>query len=352
MSADTDASSIIHRSSAAGGSVATDKSTLFAFVGQGSQYPGMGKDLASTFPAARYVFDEVDESLGSHLSRTMFHGHETDLRATKNSQPAIVAHSAAILAVLRDEFDLTIDAQSTRALMGHSLGEFTAFYAASSFSLADTVRLVRFRGEEMQKCAPSDGGKMVALFPLRKGIDSVADLCAQSQRMNPGHICEIANINTASQVVISGHTEAVDWVAGKAKELRVARRTVPLNTSAPFHTSLMQPAAQSLRELLQLMANPTSNGGGTKDPVVGVVANVNAEVLTTREAVVENFFSQATQPVQWHQCMMKAKALLRKSDHVFCIGPGTTLTGFFKSESVDAVTVNDVDSIKKLSTVL
>ena len=320
----------------------------------------MGKDLHSTFSCAREVFEEVDDALQRNLSRLMFTGAESDLRATANSQPAILAHSAAVLAVLRKEFDLGEDLdptkdnnnnnnnkqqknKATRAVMGHSLGEFTAAYAAGSFSLADSVRLVRLRGELMQQCAPSDGGRMVALFPVRGGANALADVCHRS-RVATGQVCEIANINTSTQIVLSGHSRAVDLAAQDARDNGLARRATPLSTSAPFHCSLMQPAAQSLLEYLNMMASNDM----IHDPCVGIIANATADLIETAAELPNNFFVQATSPVLWQPSMLRAKGLLHDKDSVVCIGPSATLAAFFKSEGMsdNCVSVHNVESVR------
>jgi len=326
---------------------------VFAFPGQGSQYISMGKDLAKEFTSARLIFEEVDDSLQQNLSRMMFEGDESDLRQTANAQPAIVAHSAALLAVLGEHFDIGVSNEAgvfltdTLAVMGHSLGEFTAFYAAGCFTLADVVKIVRFRGEQMQQCAPPDGGRMVALFPVKGGVEAVQEVCNMSRRAT-GLVCDIANINTSTQMVISGHTKSVEWAANHCTSEKIARRAVALETSAPFHCSLMSPAAKSLADYLSKMLS----GNHVKDPCVDVIANATASTIRDAGQIPQNFAQQATDPVLWRESMARASCLLTdETDKIYSVGPGSTIAGFCRSERVGApcLSISDVESIQLLS---
>lgn len=259
----------------------------FTFPGQGSQAVGMGKELADTFAEAKNVFDEVDDALGEKLSATIFDGPIETLTLTANAQPALMAVSVAIVRVLETNgFNLK---DKVSFVAGHSLGEYAAHAAAGTFSLADTARLLRIRGNAMQAAVPVGVGAMAAIIGLED--DAVASICVSSASAKSG-ICQIANDNGGSQLVISGSKDAVESAADAAKEAG-AKRALILPVSAPFHCALMQPAADAMAEAL---SNVTAN-----PPLVPVVTNVNVMPETDPAALIELLVSQVTGQVRWRE---------------------------------------------------
>src|SRR6201985_1500388 len=216
----------------------------FIFPGQGSQAVGMGKALAEAFAPARDVFDEVDDALSQKLSRLMWEGPESDLTLTENAQPAIMAASIAVIRVLEKEAGLSV-AKHARLVAGHSLGEYSALCAAGAFTLADTARLLKIRGQAMQSAVPVGEGGMIAL--IGADIEGAEAVAAEAQA--GGGVCVVANDNAPGQVVISGSKDALARAADIAKAKGV-KRALPLAVSAPFHCPLMQPAADAMREAL------------------------------------------------------------------------------------------------------
>ena len=214
-------------------------SIAFVFPGQGSQAVGMGKALAETFLAARRVFDEIDEALGDKLSRIMWEGPAETLTLTENTQPALLAHSLAVMRVLETEAGVDL-ARDAAFVAGHSLGEYSALAAAGSLALADAARLVRIRGRAMQKAVPVGAGAMAALLGLE--FDQAAEVAAQSAQ---GQVCQAANDNGGGQVVVSGDKAAVERAVEIAKQ-KGAKRAMMLTVSAPFHCALMRPAADAM----------------------------------------------------------------------------------------------------------
>src|SRR5580658_6857736 len=232
----------------------------FVFPGQGSQQPGMGRDLAEASAPARLLFQEVDDALSQHLSRLMFDGPESDLTLTENAQPALLAASLAVIRVL--EAEAGFDISTLAYVAGHSLGEYSAHAAAGTFSVADAVRLVKQRGQAMQTAVPVGEGAMAALLGL--DVDAAREVAAGTA----GHgVCVVANDNCPGQIVVSGHTEAVRKAIELAAE-RGGRRSIMLPVSAPFHCPLMAPAAAVMEEALGAVTLKTQR--------VSVVANVTA----------------------------------------------------------------------------
>src|SRR5215207_7100637 len=239
--------------------------TAFVFPGQGSQKVGMGAELAGASLAAREVFQEVDEALGQNLSRIMREGPEDQLTLTENAQPAIMAHAVAVLRVLEKEGGVSIAAKG-ECVAGHSLGEYTALCASGAFSLADTARLLKLRGQAMQAAVPVGVGAMAALLGADVELARrIADAAAQ------GEVCTVANDNDPGQVVLSGHKGAIDRAIELAKEMG-AKRAVPLPVSAPFHCPLMQPAAEAMRDALSYVV--------LEAPAVPLYANVTAQAVS------------------------------------------------------------------------
>jgi [acyl-carrier-protein] S-malonyltransferase len=261
-------------------------SIAFVFPGQGSQAVGMGKALADAFPAAKQVFEEVDAALGEPLSRVMWEGPAETLTLTENTQPALLAHSLAVMRVLEAEagVDLKRDAAY---VAGHSLGEYSALAAAGAFTLADAARLVRIRGRAMQKAVPVGVGAMAALLGLE--FEQAASVAAEAAQ---GQVCQAANDNGGGQVVVSGDKAAVERAVEIAKA-KGARRAMMLTVSAPFHCALMQPAADVMAEALA--------GVTVRPPVVPLVANVAARPITDPAEIVRCLIAQVTGTVRWRE---------------------------------------------------
>ena len=305
------------------------------FPGQGSQTVGMGKALADAFPSAREVFQEVDEALGRHLSRLMFEGPDSDLTLTENAQPAIMASSLAVVRVLEKELGLRVAGQ-VDFVAGHSLGEYSALCAAGTFSLGDTARLLKIRGESMQAAVPAGMGGMAAVLGLdTEVLEAVVKEAAQDQ------VCVLANYNSPGQIVISGHAEAIERACALAKE-KGAKRALPLSVSAPFHSPLMEPAARAMQEALGKVT--------MQAPAAPVVANVIAEAVRAPERIRELLVAQVTGAVHWEKSMryLAAEGVTR----VVEIGTGKVLAGLMKriAPEVEAISVEspaDLDILAK-----
>ena len=258
----------------------------FLFPGQGSQSVGMGAALAEASAAARDVFAEVDEALGQNLFRLMREGPDEDLRLTENAQPAIMAHSMAVFAALTREGGVEL-AKAASFVAGHSLGEYFALSAAGSFDLPTTAKLLKLRGQAMQQAVPVGQGAMAALLGADLALARrIAEVAAQ------GEVAAVANDNDPSQVVLSGHKGAIDRVIEIAKEMG-AKRAVPLPVSAPFHSPLMQPAAEAMRDALSYVVLDT--------PAVPVFANVTASPETDPDTIRSLLVEQVTGLVRWRE---------------------------------------------------
>lgn len=307
--------------------------SAFLFPGQGSQAVGMGKALAEAFPAARAVFDEVDAALGQKLSALMFEGPEDQLTLTANAQPALMAHSLAVIRVLEAEKGLDL-AKVASFVAGHSLGEYSALCAAGSLTLADTARLLRIRGDAMQAAVPVGQGAMAALLGAEWDLaQKIADEAAEFG------ICDVANDNGGGQVVLSGDKAAIDRACVIAKEKGV-KRAVLLPVSAPFHSALMAPAARAMEEAL---ATAT-----IRAPVVPIIANVTAGPVSDPEAIRRNLVVQVCGSVRWRESMgwLGQNGVTR---FVEC-GSGKVLTGIAKRlvEGSEATSVGTPDDIAAL----
>ena len=292
----------------------------FVFPGQGSQEVGMGKALAEAYPAARAVFDEVDEALGQKLSAIMWDGPKETLTLTENAQPALMAVSMAVMRVLEKEKGFRLQ-DKVKFVAGHSLGEYSALAAAGAFSLADTARLLKLRGQAMQKAVPVGQGAMAALLGV--GMDVAIKVAAEAAQ---GECCQVANDNEPTQVVLSGSKSAIDRVAeiGKAHGVR---RAVNLPVSAPFHCALMQPAADAMAEALSKVQ--------VHKPIVPVVANVIAHAISDPTEIKKRLVEQVTGTVRWRECVAYMAA--HGITDVYEIGAGKVLAGLVKRT---AATVN------------
>ena len=285
-------------------------SRAFIFPGQGSQAAGMGAELAAAFPVARHVFQEVDDALDQHLSKLMFEGPEEALRLTENAQPALMAMSLAVIRVIETEGSVKI-ADAAAYVAGHSLGEYSALAAAGAFSLADTARLLKARGEAMQVAVPVGEGAMAALLGL-----SVAEAEAVAAEAAEDEVCDVANDNSEGQIVVSGNTAAVERAVALAAE-RGARRSIILPVSAPFHCALMGPAAEIMAYALAETV--------THRPVPAVVANVTAEPVDDPDELRSLLVEQVTHRVRWRECVLRMKEL--SVDTLIEVGAGKVLTG-------------------------
>jgi [acyl-carrier-protein] S-malonyltransferase len=285
----------------------------YVFPGQGSQAVGMGKALAENFPAARAVFEEVDDALGEKLSSIIFGGPAETLMLTENTQPALMAVSLATLRVLEGEAGLDL-AREAAFVAGHSLGEYSALAAAGALTVADTARLVRIRGRAMQKAVPVGVGAMAALIGLEFG--QAAAVAAEAAQ---GQVCQAANDNGAEQVVVSGDKAAVERAVEIAKG-QGAKRAAVLPVSAPFHCALMQPAARVMAEALANVA--------VGRPCVPLVANVVAKPVSEPAAIVDGLIAQVTGTVRWRESVeFMASAGVRT---FYEVGAGKVLTGLVK----------------------
>ncbi len=306
-------------------------SVAFTFPGQGSQAVGMGKELAETYPEARAVFEEVDEALGEKLSSVMFEGPEETLTLTANAQPALMAVSMAVIRVMQAR---GLDLKSKIAFVaGHSLGEYSALCAAGTFSLADTARLLRIRGNAMQAAVPVGEGAMAAIIGLEHG--DVQTICVEASAIGP---CQIANDNGGGQLVISGAKAAVEKAAALATD-KGAKRAIMLPVSAPFHSALMGPAAEAMREALAKVEK--------KDPVVPLIANVRAAPVTAADEIAAMLVEQVTGQVRWRETVEWFAA--NGVSTLYELGSGKVLTGLARriDKSVNGIAVNtpaDIDA--------
>jgi [acyl-carrier-protein] S-malonyltransferase len=310
--------------------------TAFIFPGQGSQAVGMGKALAEAYPQARAVFDEVDAALGQKLSHLMFEGPLEELTLTANAQPALMAVSLAAIRVLEAEAGLDL-ARDAACIAGHSLGEYSALAAAGSLSIADAARLLRIRGDAMQKAVPVGIGAMAAILGL--DYDAAASVAKDAAQ---GEVCDAANDNGGNQVVVSGHKAAVERAIVIAQE-RGAKRAMLLPVSAPFHCSLMRPAADVMAEALARVA--------VKSPCVPLVANVKAGFVTDPAEITALLVKQVTGTVRWRESVlfMAGEGVTRFVE----VGSGKVLNGLVKriAEGVTASAVGTPADIAAYSAV-
>ena len=302
----------------------------FIFPGQGSQSVGMGAALADASRAARDVFDEVDEALGQNLFRLMRDGPDDALKLTENAQPAIMAHSIAVLRTMGVRL-----ADVANFVAGHSLGEYSALCAAGSFDLPTAAKLLKLRGQAMQQAVPVGEGAMAALLGADLALaQKIAEAASQ------GEVCTVANDNDPSQVVISGHKAAIDRAIEMAKDMG-AKRAVPLPVSAPFHCPLMQPAAEAMRDALSYVV--------LQAPAVPVFANVTAQPETDPDTIRNQLFEQVTGMVRWRESVAN---MFDAGVHEFVEIGGKVLGAMVKRIAPDAtvtsvVTMDDIEATAK-----
>ncbi|XSG82390.1 MAG: ACP S-malonyltransferase [Methyloligella sp. ZOD6] len=304
-------------------------STAFLFPGQGSQQVGMGKALAETYASTRAVFDEVNEALSQDLSKLMWEGPEDELTLTENAQPALMAVSLAAMRVLSEEKTVSLEKVASY-VAGHSLGEYSALAAAGALSVADAARLLKTRGRAMQEAVPVGEGAMAAL--LGAELPQAKELAAAAAEDD---VCEVANDNAPGQVVISGAKSAIDRAIKLAPDYG-ARRAVPLPVSAPFHCSLMGPAADVMQEALA--------GIEIQAPCVPLVANVLAAPISDPEEIRKRLVEQVTGTVRWRESMLFLQEKGVKA--VYEIGAGRVLTGIARRfEGIDAKSIGTPEEV-------
>jgi [acyl-carrier-protein] S-malonyltransferase len=311
-------------------------SRAFIFPGQGAQTIGMGKALADSYPAARAVFEEVDAALGESLSTLIWEGDQQELTLTHNAQPALMATSIAAFKALETEgFDIS----DASFVAGHSLGEYSALAASGAISIADTARLLRIRGEAMQKAVPVGLGAMAALLGL--DFETAQAVAKEAAEAGDSEVCQAANDNDPGQVVVSGHTSAVERAVEIAKQ-KGAKRAVLLPVSAPFHCALMQPAADVMADALARV--------DVSAPKVPLVANVLAEAVTDPARIRELLVEQVTGSVRWRESVawMGAQGVTEMWE----IGAGKALSGMVRriNRDIACAAVGTPDDIAKLKT--
>ncbi|HYS56432.1 MAG TPA: ACP S-malonyltransferase [Thermoanaerobaculia bacterium] len=304
-----------------------EHNTAFVFPGQGSQYAGMGRDVAAKYPAARKVFDGIDRALSFSISALCFDGPEDQLKLTENTQPAILAVSSAIHAVLEER-----GATRRDLVAGHSLGEYSAIVSDGGLTPAEGAKIVRARGKFMQEAVPVGSGAMAAL--IGASVEQAHEICGQAAE---GDVVSVANINAPGQIVIAGTKAGVDRAIEIAKKKGI-RRALLLPVSAPFHCALMKPAEEKLHPVLE--AAPF------KDLWIALVSNVDASPIGTATAMRNALLRQVVSPVRWVESVQRMIAMgVRKFVE---IGPGNVLTGLIKriDPSVELINVSDVPSIE------
>lgn len=307
----------------------------FVFPGQGSQFVGMGKELAENFKTAKEVFQEVNDALSQDLFKLMVEGPENELTLTANAQPALMANSMAIVRVLEKDFGVKLKDKAA-FVAGHSLGEYSAACAAGVFSLEDTAKLLRIRGDAMQKAVPVGVGGMAAVMGVSfKDVQALAEACADED-----NLCVAANDNADGQVVLSGHLKAIEKAVEIASEFG-AKRCIKLPVSAPFHSPLMQPAAEVMaRVLMQVEA---------RDAQIPLIANVLASAITDHKEIVKRLVEQVTGSVRWRESVMYMKE--QGVTDVAELGAGKVLANIIKrsDKEMNAFSVGSAAEIEELA---
>ena len=307
----------------------------FVFPGQGSQFVGMGKELAENFKTAKEVFQEVNDALSQDLFKLMVEGPENELTLTANAQPALMANSMAIVRVLEKDFGVKLKDKAA-FVAGHSLGEYSAACAAGVFSLEDTAKLLRIRGDAMQKAVPVGVGGMAAVMGVSfKDVQALAEACADED-----NLCVAANDNADGQVVLSGHLKAIEKAVEIASEFG-AKRCIKLPVSAPFHSPLMQPAAEVMaRALMQVEAH---------DAQIPLIANVLASAITDHKEIVKRLVEQVTGSVRWRESVIYMKE--QGVTDVAELGAGIVLENIIKrsDKELNAFSVGSAAEIEELA---
>jgi [acyl-carrier-protein] S-malonyltransferase len=305
------------------------KPTAFIFPGQGSQHVGMGKEFYENFSVARRVFEEAEDSLRFSISKLCFEGPEETLKLTENTQPAMLTASIAALRVLETEKGITPQFSA-----GHSLGEYSALVASGALAFPEAIRIVRLRGKFMQEAVPVGEGAMAALLGMER--EQVERLC---EEVSSGEVLTPANFNCPGQIVIAGHSKAVERAIEKVKQ--EGKKAVLLPVSAPFHSPLMKPAGERLEKALEEIS--------VNDLKIPVVTNVEAEVNTLKERVKGLLVAQMSSPVRWEESMRK---MCEKGiEKVLEIGPGKVLSGLMKriDSRIEAGNLEDLQTLRKIS---
>lgn len=307
----------------------------FVFPGQGSQFVGMGKELADNFQTAKDVFQEVNDAISQDLFKLMVEGPEHELTMTVNAQPALMANSMAVVRVLEKDFGIKL-ADKASFVAGHSLGEYSAACAAGVFSLADTARLLHTRGEAMQQAVPLGVGGMAAVIGMSfQDVEALAEACRAE-----GGICVAANDNSDGQVVLSGHMQAIEKAVEIASEFG-AKRCIKLPVSAPFHSPLMEPAAKVMAEALSQV--------DAQDAKIPLIANVLAAPITAKKEIIQHLVEQVTGSVRWRESV----AFMAENGvtDVIELGAGKVLSGIVKRsyKEINAVSVSSPVEIEALA---
>jgi [acyl-carrier-protein] S-malonyltransferase len=304
------------------------KSVAFIFPGQGSQYVGMGKELFDNFSVAKKIFEEADDTLHLSISGLCFKGPEEALKLTENTQPAVLTTSIAALKVLQEE-----KGTASQFAAGHSLGEYSALVASGALSFSEAVKIVRLRGKFMQEAVPVGEGAMAAVLGMER--EQVEKLC---EEISSGEILAPANFNSPGQIVIAGHSKAIERAIEKVKQ--GGKKAVLLPVSAPFHSPLMKPAGERLGKALEEIS--------VADLKIPVVTNVEAEVNTVKERVKGLLVAQVSSPVRWEESMRK---MIEKGiEQVLEIGPGKVLSDLMKriDGRVESKNLEDLQTLKKI----
>ena len=305
------------------------KPTAFIFPGQGSQYVGMGKELFENFSVAKRVFEEADDTLHFSVSSLCFKGPEDVLKLTENTQPAILTTSIGALRVLEAEKGMT-----PQFTAGHSLGEYSALVASGALSFRDAVKTVRLRGKFMQEAVPVGEGAMAAVLGMeREQIEEICEACSSGEVLAP------ANFNCPGQIVIAGHSKAVERAIERIKQ--GGKKAFLLPVSAPFHSPLMKPAGERLEKALEQIS--------VRDLKIPVVTNVEAEVNHSKDRVIGLLVAQVSSPVRWEESMRK---IIEKGvEQVLEVGPGKVLSGLMKriDHRIEAKNLEDLQTLNKIS---
>jgi [acyl-carrier-protein] S-malonyltransferase len=305
------------------------KPTAFIFPGQGSQYVGMGKELFENFSVAKQIFEEADDALRLSLSALCFKGPEETLKLTENTQPAVLTASVAALRVLQTEKGMT-----PHFTAGHSLGEYTALVASGALTFLEAVKIVRLRGKFMQEAVPVGEGTMAAVLGMERGqIERICDEVSHGEVLTP------ANFNCPGQIVIAGHTKAIERAIERVKQ--EGKKAMLLPVSAPFHSPLMRPAGERLEKVLGEIS--------VNDLNIPVITNVEAEVNSSKDRIRGLLVAQVSSPVRWEESM--GKMIGEGIEQVLEIGPGKVLSGLMKriDPHIETKNLEDIQTLKKIS---